>query len=1028
MPLQKSAPIDVPFATGLSQKADSRLLQMGAQTSLTNGVIDKAGTISKRPGTTLLASTAVSASGNQVGQTTYRQRIFKDGPGGIGLLSGRRYWKRATAINAWSDIDDVRAVQAQRFGLATPTDSVTSYDVAVYSSGAASYAAVAYCEASVCKLMLFDLNTNTVIYGPVTVDSTNAGDECRVCMTNGTIVVAYQSSAAVATIRAKAFSVTAWTFTAAVSLAVDCGFRGMFDLMAMSGGTNCVLGYITNSGANAGNLCVKLVSSAPAVTATQVYAGTTGGGGFTQGRGVAIHATSGEQIWVANAYDDGVNTYVRARGLNPTTLATTVVDGQVWSEVATQYYRLGIERETSTACWVTGSLYAGATSFYASRMQTIGPSGLTVQMRGYGIASKPFTMDGRICVTVVQTVMPSTAPSATYLVVDLVDGPSPTPTTYYPPRPIATVGPRIVTPNQCSLYVTSSAAMVGTTRCVAIGSIERAASGGTGLDLIDVQLSYAANQTAQLGDVVYCAGGTPQELDGTTAVECGFMHPPRTASATAIAGGAMAVGNYYYAAVFEYRDDRGQRSQSSPLFFGPATTAGANLQVSVVVGCLHVTQRQNAARQRLVSVALYRTAVGALASGVYYRVWTGAVPATAQSSTLNATITYTDSAVDSSLAGNEILNTALLTPACPSSLSCLIAHNGRLVGVSDDGITLQWSTKFDGGTTVPYFSDDLLTYCAEGGRITALASMDGQLIIFKRDSIFLVSGDGPDTNGNGSTWSDPRRIASDVGCTSDWRGVLAMPMGVVFQSEKKLHLLTRGLEVQYLSQPVEDTLASYPSVQFACLHSRRDEVRFGVTTADGATAGYVINWNYVTNCWSILDYWDNNRSALHANFVTAASIDGVWYGVTWQGQTQQENVDLTATGAYKDDANWVTLSVESAWIKAAGIQGWGRFWRVYTSMINQAPHDLSISVGQDYGGYTQTKTWTASQIAAWTTPIEDSQVQVVRQKASAIRVMLSDATPTGVASTTGAGPRLLGIALEVGLYSGGKRLPDAQRA
>lgn len=1011
----ESQNVDTPFATGLQQKFDPRLVQMGAQTTLINGVIDKTGAISKRPGTTVMTTNVVSAGFNVIGSTSYRQRVFRNVTGGLAMLSNRRLWAYAPTKNVWSDIDRVDRLQAKRVGITTPQDVITSYDVA--SNG--SYIVIAYCEAATLKMVLYDATVNAVVYGPVIVDTVNAADECRVLITNGQAIFAYQSSAAVANIRAKAFDLTAWTFAGpAGALITNCGFRGLFDAMPMNGGTNWVLAYITSSGANAGNVGVALVSSALTITTgPTVFAGTTGGGGFTQGRGIALHATTGEQIWIANAYDDGVNTYVRCRGLNPTTLATTTADGLCWSEVATQYYRLGIERSNATSCMVAGSLFTAPASFYCITFTTVGASGIVSQTRGYGIASKPFTIDARIMCNLVQTSLPSGVTQSTYITMDLQD--SVNGLASWPGRPVATIAPRIVSPNQSSLYTTSNAALVSSTRAVVIGSSERTASGGTGIDLIDIQLPYTSNQIAQVGDSIYISSGTPQEYDGTKTQEMGFLHDPRSGAAVAVAGGGLAIGTYFYLAVFEWRDSAGQRSQSAPLFIGSATTAGANLQNQVTVGCLHLTQRQTFFRADTVGVAIYRTTVGAGVSGVYYRVFTGAIPTAALSSVQTAQITYVDNQVDAQILVNEQYNTAALIPGCPPSLTGTIAHNGRLVGIGDDGTTVWFSTRYDGGTTVPYFCDDLVQYLPDGGRATALASMDGQLIVFRSDGIYIIAGDGPDANGLNGSFSDARRIASDVGCTSDWRNVITTPKGVAFQSGARLYLLSRSLDVTYFSMPVEDTLEDNPVITSVTQHSLRNEIRWTVKPTENDITGYVVNWNYITDCWSVFDYYDSSIGGAHAAFESSVAFEGQWYAVNRSGVVFRENVNLSATGAYLDGSQWVTLTVDTAWLRPSGVQGYARVRKTLTTFVNNSPCDIFVSIYHDDADTTdETFSYTAEAIATWTTPKGQCRQIWRTQKGQSFRWRVSDGTPTGVASTTGAGPTFFGLSHEVAIKGG----------
>jgi hypothetical protein len=199
--------------------------------------------------------------------------------------------------------------------------------------------------------------------------------------------------------------------------------------------------------------------------------------------------------------------------------------------------------------------------------------------------------------------------------------------------------------------------------------------------------------------------------------------------------------------------------------------------------------------------------------------------------------------------------------------------------------------------------------------------------------------------------------------------------------------------------------------------------------------GRVLNWNYVTACWSEFDYYnqyDSGSGAAHAAFCSGAAIDGQFCYVNAFGWVHRENTNLSLTNAYLDTGPsgnvWVTLSLETAWVKASGIQGWGRFWYArFRGAEGDAPHDITLSVGHDFSPtYTQSHTWTALEQTTFESP--DIEIHIGIQKCASIRASISDAAPTGVASTTGSGPTLVGAHFEAGLYRKGKRLSPAQGA
>ena len=234
--------------------------------------------------------------------------------------------------------------------------------------------------------------------------------------------------------------------------------------------------------------------------------------------------------------------------------------------------------------------------------------------------------------------------------------------------------------------------------------------------------------------------------------------------------------------------------------------------------------------------------------------------------------------------------------------------------------------------------------------------------------------------------------------------------------------------MEYIGAPIEDTLASYPVITSAVLHSTRDEVRFTVRATEAATTGYVMNWNYVTNAWSIFDYYDSVGAAAHAAWEHSTVVDGVWYGATRTGICQSENTNLTATGAYKDDANWVTLQVATAWFRPAGAQGFARFREGALAWVQAAPCDVVVSLGYDDSDSYSSDTWTflASDVAAYTTPKAQAALKWARQKAMSMRILVTDATPTGVASTTGQGPILYGLTVSLGVKPSINRFPEVQ--
>jgi hypothetical protein len=140
---------------------------------------------------------------------------------------------------------------------------------------------------------------------------------------------------------------------------------------------------------------------------------------------------------------------------------------------------------------------------------------------------------------------------------------------------------------------------------------------------------------------------------------------------------------------------------------------------------------------------------------------------------------------------------------------------------------------------------------------------------------------------------------------------------------------------------------------------------------------------------------------------------------TAAGVVSQQNKThfLTTAGTFQP------LTVETPWIKLAGLQGYQRVWNVILYANNVTYHDLTISIATDYASsYEESVTYTAAQLNAL--PLEQIPIIPKNQKCEAIRVKIQDATPSGGLSVgTGQGPVLVGLAFEYQQKSGAMRLP-----
>ena len=1025
MALEKQL-MDLPLATGLQQKTDSRTLQVGAQTSIVNGQWTKTGALRKRPGYAAAATGPTAA------------RVLMDANGQLAAIDGRNVWNLTG--NGWQSADKVSEAVATRTGVAVAPQNFISYDTFTN----ASYTVTCWVDtATNLYAQVTDAN-GVILVRQQRINLVSAAQNAKCIIVGTTAIFVWCVNGGL--VKAMTLNLATLALSAAETTvgAAVCN-QAIFDICPITGSSTWALAF-------AGGLymTVQTFSAALASVTGPVAVPTVVGGTALNVFGIGIRGTSGESLWLAYVAQSGGTAYWRFIEIDPSTLSLGSDTSMGNEAFAAASYRIAVERVSSSqAIVVWQSMTTGA----VMRWQKISGGAVPAlvdqqgQLRGWALAAKPFAY-------------PGTSPRIYALLAWIGNN---TGTTSYPSsmmltelttqaaaavtpccRPVATVAPRIsrfafFAPTGSSSLCASTAAS-SATQVTTAAPVMRSQS-KVGVDLVTFDFGSASYQSVQLGQHTYIAGGVPSCYDGWQNTEIGFLAPSPASATPAASGGFMATGTYAYLVVYEFTLPSGERKQSRPCPIASVAVAGPNGSVTLTVDHLTMLLEQSGfSITPQVGIAIYRTAPSVGLGGVYFRIAAESLPAGLLNDPLGTTLSYVDTLADASITSNATVYTTGATgqPVMsqnPSSMTGLIAHANRLVGIGDDGISLWVSTAYDGGTTQPRFADEFVYQVPRGGKITALASMDGQLIIFKRNSIYIMRGSGPNETNTQSDLSDAIEIPTDVGCSQDWRSVVLTPKGLVFAYSGKVYRLDRGLSVEYISHPVEDLLAANPNCTSAVLMPGNDEVRMTFRPTASSATGITVVYNYMLDRWTqwllTLPAGSGGGSAVPSSSAAHAvrSNGDTYYWAADSGQVMGENQSLSAAGAYLDAGAWITISVSSAWAKATGLQGWQRFYHAAAAVELLSPCCLTMAVGTDYNpASTQSNTFTDAQIATWTTPLAQFSTHIAQQKTQSVRVTLSDAAPLTLAAATGAGPNFLGITLEYGIYSGGARLPPSQGA
>ncbi len=515
--------------------------------------------------------------------------------------------------------------------------------------------------------------------------------------------------------------------------------------------------------------------------------------------------------------------------------------------------------------------------------------------------------------------------------------------------------------------------------------------------------------SAKLNGQVLFSGARMLELNGANVVDTALFDGPRIISITTTTpgGAAIADGSYDYILVWEWHDDNGRVQRSAPsapfhinLAGGPSTNVVNYAPIPAVLR----------ARSNLATV-LYRTQ----ASGtIFYRCVNLGYAFVATTST---PLGVTDNGSDAIIGVREVLYTqgergglsGLLPNDSPPPCKYLAAGNDRLLlGGLEDPSAVQWSKRIFPGEPIQYSDDNTLKSNVDAA-VTGVATLDGLWYVFTRDSIWLISGDGPDDNGGGSSFGTPAKLPSDTGAISQ-RSIVVTQEGILFQGRNdRIYLIPRGQNPPiWMGQPVRDTLAAYPFIVASTLAVDENCVYWACIN-QAMTDGRLIIYDTRNQQWYVDKYYTHVFGSLCMHNGKLL-IDG------YIAQTAAFKDDDTGS---KNDAITETLITGDA--RLFGVLGYGRCRKIVVlGEIASSPSILTIYVSYDSG-----QTWGESKaftVAGSVGAPFKKEHPLVKPRGDAFTFKV-----TATASSPGAGLVLNDITIEAFPSTGTPRLANADR-
>ncbi len=543
------------------------------------------------------------------------------------------------------------------------------------------------------------------------------------------------------------------------------------------------------------------------------------------------------------------------------------------------------------------------------------------------------------------------------------------------------------------------------------------------IDFRPLQPSLWASTQAQ--GLLLQTGGITGVWDGQCLVESGFMHAPEITAPSQTTGqvSGLGAGDYIYVAVYAWRDAKGNVHLSAPSAPVTVTVAPGDIYVhqSLTISTIAATRRgdDNDGAGRSVEILLYRTEANGST------LWRANVAAR-ENDRASFSVTVTDASNDvTMLASTEAIytNGGILEAQCPPPSVALCSHKGRIWLASAEDERSVWFSQLMVQGEAPRFNAELsLRLDDSPDGITALAPLDDKLIVFTPTRIYYVQGDGPADTGEAGSFGGPYLLTSTAGCV-DARSVVVFEGGVMFQSAAGFYLLGRNLQLAYVGGPVEDTLDAYPTVRAATLDAARSRIVYLVADETGA--------HDPVSTFLVFDF-------LHGGaWLTwrIAGTDEQWSAAIWRGAhvySAGEGVCLEAYGdypGYDPGINYPVGILETPWVNVAGMEGYQRTRHVIVSGMREGYHTATVELMNDYSEtVVQTRVFDATATSPLTgLPLERLDTHVAKQKASAIKIRITDTYDGGAVDSARMGLSIAAITLEVGAKAGRAKLPGTNR-
>lgn len=453
--------------------------------------------------------------------------------------------------------------------------------------------------------------------------------------------------------------------------------------------------------------------------------------------------------------------------------------------------------------------------------------------------------------------------------------------------------------------------------------------------------------TAIHGRSAYLSGSLVKNWDGRSLLDAGFQDfPVITGTAQATGGSLTLTGKYEYRCYLVRYNDQGERFESAAITSDQITMSGSNDQLTLTIATVPSTSQGDC------SIEIYRTEDSGSA---FYLEGVVANPLT--SATVTFVSTMSDAVLRTKDADPHAPATGLqpeLESFAPIGCAILTSIGDRLWGAGGQvpAGRAQFSKLKTNGFGAGF--DDVAGYLQvdnENNAITSIAGLNDARVIFERDRIYVVGGNGPDNEGNGA-FSVPQLVLA-AGATSHF-GTLLCQLGVLYWGAPGPLLLTHGFSVENVSSAMRPRTELQSPTGSVIDVSRMEAVWY--------TGSEAVLMNYMTGepRWA--------RWTLGAHDVVGTESGGL--AVTAVGRVLSESDDGAG-----DDGVPFPFTLRSGNVRAeALLEGHSLIRRVGVLGSYAGPHNLRLRAYFD-----ESPLW--SEESVWS-PVTDTWLETVEDNAA----------------------------------------------